>query len=396
MSVDVTACCGALTLTEPQLCDVRDALCQRIQEGLNCEGAEIQALPAYLPLPKKDLSGTALVIDIGGTNMRAALIEFQNGKASIKAGPVQGQVATGRDYPVSAQDFFRSQAELAAQLNPPAGTPVGYCFSYPARITPDVDARLLAWTKGINIPDVVGTSVGAGLRRALKDQGLQPGRLIVLNDTVATLLAGTGTFASEFDQFIGLIAGTGINMAGFLPSAQVGKLDPNAYRAEKIAINLESGNFKPPFATRWDDLLDEASDNPGRQRFEKACSGYYVPFLYQTIAKDIGLDIGNFDPTWGTGHLVKLALEHNDELAMAILKRSGRLIAATIAGFMKAMGGGRFAVVAEGSRYWKDPTQAPLIYDLVGVLCRPDQEFNISAVENANFIGSACAVLGLE
>ena len=165
MSADVAACCAALNLSLPQLCEVRDTLCQRIQEGLNCEGAEIQALPAYLPLPKKDLSGSALIIDIGGTNMRAALVEFRDGKAAVKTGPVQGQVATGRDFPVSAQDFFRSQAELAAQLNPPECIPVGYCFSYPASITPDVDAKLLAWTKGINIPGVVGTSVGAGLRR---------------------------------------------------------------------------------------------------------------------------------------------------------------------------------------------------------------------------------------
>ena len=142
-------------------------------------------------------------------------------------------------------------------------------------------------------------------------------------------------------------------------------------------------------------MLVAATDNPGRQRFEKACSGYYVPFLYQTIANDIGLDIGDFDPKWGTGHLVKLALEHNDELAMSILKRSGRLIAATIAGFMKSMGAGNYAIVAEGSRYWKDPTQAPLVYDLVGQLIQPDQQFAINAVPNANFIGSACAVLGV-
>lgn len=396
MSLDAAACCSAFNLTFPQLCEVRDALCERIQEGLSCEGAEIQALPAYLPLPQKKLNGTALVIDIGGTNMRAALVELSEGTPRIKKGPVQGQVATGRDFPVSAQEFFRSQAELAAQLSLPAGIPVGYCFSYPAHITPDVDAKLLAWTKGINIPDVVGTSVGAGLRRALKEQGIQPGRLIVLNDTVATLLAGTGAFAGGYDRFIGLIAGTGINMAGFLPSALIGKLNKQVYQAPEIAINLESGNFKPPFATKWDDMLDQASDNPGRQRFEKACSGYYVPFLYQTAARDIGLDIGDFNPMQGTGPLVKLALEDHDELALALLKRSGRLIAATIAGFMKAMGAGNFAVVAEGSRYWKDPTQAPLVHELLGQLIQPDQKFTISAVENANFIGSACAVLGLE
>ncbi len=394
MPIDIEACCQALTLNHAQLEEIRDTLCQRIAEGLQREGAEIQALLTYLPQPQGALEGTALVIDVGGTNMRAALVRFNEGKAELVGEPVHGQVPTGRESAVTAEDFFDTQAKLAAQLNPPADIPVGYCFSYPARITPEVDATLISWTKGIAIPGVEGHSVGLGLRRALEANGMRPGRLVVLNDTVATLLAGAGVFSA--DRFLGLIAGTGINMAGFTPLAEIAKLGESSYKYPQMAINLESGNFHPPYLSPWDDMLDSESDNPGRQRFEKACSGYYLPFLYLTIAKaQPELKLAQFDPMLGTGHLVKLALEQDDKVAMAILRRSAQLIAATLAGFMKHMGPGKCAIVAEGSRYWKDPTQAPLIPQLMNTLITSEQSFTIDSVDNANFIGSACAVLGV-
>ena len=382
-----------LTLSLDQLGQVRDALTERIMEGITCSGAEIAALPAYLPRPERAPQGQVLVIDIGGTNVRAALVEMDQGQARIVDGPVQSQVETGREHPVSAEQFFRSQAELASQLKVPPLTPVGYCFSYPAATTSDVDAKLLAWTKGIRIPDVVGTAVGARLRRELKEQGMQPGRLVVLNDTVAALLAGVSECGADFDRFIGLIAGTGYNMAGFMPTCKVTKLDPREYRSDEIAINLEAGNFRPPFATVWDDMLDAASDNPERQRFEKASSGFYLPFLYQTIARDIGLPLDGFDPMLGTGHLLKLALEQKDELAQAVLNRSARLIAAATAGFMQAMGPGRCAITVEGSRFWKDPTMVFSFAPLIEKLCHSDQKFQVCRVEYANLFGAACAAL---
>ncbi len=43
-----------------------------------------------------------------------------------------------------------------------------------------------------------------------------------------------------------------------------------------IPVNLESGNFHPPFLTAVDNTVDVISGNPGRQRFEKAVSGMYL------------------------------------------------------------------------------------------------------------------------
>ena len=43
-----------------------------------------------------------------------------------------------------------------------------------------------------------------------------------------------------------------------------------------IPVNLESGNFHPPFLTGVDNTVDVISGNPRKQRFEKAVSGMYL------------------------------------------------------------------------------------------------------------------------
>lgn len=67
---------------------------------------------------------------------------------------------------------------------------------------------------------VVGERVGQALRAAYAD----PGRVKVLNDTVAALLGGAIFAGAEYRQHIGLIVGTGNNMATFLPGSKVTKI----------------------------------------------------------------------------------------------------------------------------------------------------------------------------
>src|SRR5690606_38623673 len=96
-----------------------------------------------------------------------------------------------------------------------------YCFSYPSENTPERDSRLLRWTKGIDIPGVEGTMVGTQLSRALTAAGVGPGPVRVLNDTIASMLGGACVHREvPSERTIGLIVGTGNNMAGFFTSKQ--------------------------------------------------------------------------------------------------------------------------------------------------------------------------------
>ena len=77
---------------------------------------------------------------------------------------------------------------------------------------------------------------GALLRDALRRLGKEARAIPVLNDTVASLLAGAA-LAPEFARPIGVIVGTGTNMAGFFPVGAIAKLA----RAERLARRRGDG-----------------------------------------------------------------------------------------------------------------------------------------------------------
>ena len=377
-------------LSLDQLNDITATLRERITEGLAEDGKELKCLATYLGVPQGDQSGQALVIDTGGTNMRAALVTLQPRNGQINSGPISAKVRGGRHgQPVEGSDFFKEQAELTQGLELPDETlPLGYCFSYPAACQPDGDAVLLSWTKGINITGVIGKPVGQPLMKALADEGVPTEGLSVLNDTVASLLGGAHLYADPRfgNNYIGLILGTGTNMAGVFSSNQLRKVESDY----PMVVNLESGNFHPPHLSEYDDVVDRDSTYPGTQRLEKAISGHYLPYLFNQVRP------GVFDPAEGTGVLVKMRdnKQEHGEIAAAILKRSARLAAAGIAALASFYPADRdTAVLGEGSLLWGDPQYAPCMEQTLKELL-PDR--NIELVrqrDNVNLLGAASAAI---
>ena len=128
-----------LNLTWEQLSHVRDALHQRILNGLGAHDQEIKALPAYIPRPSSLLSGDAVVLDVGGTNIRAAWVRLHGAAADFHGTSIADDVLLQRakiPKQVDARQFFTKQADLIAKVCSASTINVGYCFSYPATITP--------------------------------------------------------------------------------------------------------------------------------------------------------------------------------------------------------------------------------------------------------------------
>jgi hexokinase len=384
------------SLTRPQLEEVRESLRERITVGLERNGTEVKALPAYLPAPDRSLKGRALVIDIGGTNVRGAVVELIAGSRSrIVSGPLKEPLPVRHhDRGLSGDAFFALQANIAQGLTPPLGLPVGYCFSYPSEILPNREGRLISWTKGLDVPGVVGTLVGSRLHSALARAGLEPREVRVLNDTVSSMLGGAfSTDQIEPSQFIGLIVGTGTNMATFFDPERVPKLGLSA-GCVPMAINLESGNFTPPHLTAYDDLLDSATDNPGKQRLEKAVSGHYLPLLFELILPSQP----GFDPRRGSGPLVEYrdkGLEDDPlEVAEALLSRSADLVAAGLAAVIDLHPSrSPIGILAEGSLFWGDSKYGPRVSATLATLLGSPDRARIIRLEDANLIGGACAAL---
>ncbi len=345
-----------LSLTELQ--DIRRTLAARIVFGLSTPGTEIAALPAYLAPPPGGMMGRAVVVDAGGANLRAAIVELlPGGESRIVAGPVPAKFPGGPE--IAGDAFFDVRAELVERLGAVHGLPVGYCFSYPSETLPSLDARLLRWTKGVQVAGVEGTNVGELLGRALSARRLRPGQVQVLNDTVASLLGGAFAHGgSQPAAFIGLIVGTGTNMATFLPAGRIPKLKTGHFVAP-MAVNLENGNFNPPHlaAVRRGarrDLGEPRSAASSRRR----CPGPTCPGSSERL-------FPGHAPLTSAADLVRLrdeGAEETRQVAGDLLQRSADLVAAGLAAVTDVLDSPPgVGILAEGSLFWGDPRYAPRV-----------------------------------
>ncbi len=381
-------------LTQNQLTDTADLLAARIAEGLAADDCEVRCLPAWLTRPD-GVAGEVLALDAGGTNLRAARLRVGPGDAAILAGPTGGALPTGRDAPIDAAAFFAPQ--VAALLEVGGGAlPLGYCFSYPAAVGPDRDATLLRWTKEVRVDGVVGRPVGALLREALAQAGASVQGVTVLNDTVASLMAAaTLPEAGDADALVGLIVGTGTNMATFFAGDRLTKVGGGDGVPDPMAVNLESGNFSPACLTELDDRLDAASENPGAQRFEKAVSGVY-------LGKILAAEIPGLEGVAARGAAAVTALRDGAaapalvrDLAGALLDRSADLVAAGLAGLARLLvpRGGTLLLQAEGGLFWGAPGYAVRVDQTLEGLLGPGRRLTFGSGATANLCGAAVAAV---
>ena len=345
-------------LTTEQLREIANSLQSKIENGLKKDGTEILDIPTFIS-PKEEIGdGKVLTLDWGGTNFRAAIVEFKDGKPTIieqKKKPLSAKELSG----FKGEDLLHAMALLICELEnlDESVTQIGYCFSYPAASRLNGDAILLRWSKGIDIPDMVETPVGESLVKYLnnfKNIKTQFNNIKVINDTVACLFAGLSE--TGYDAYMGLIVGTGTNMAGLMPLKKIDKL--NSKEEGVIPINLESGNFKPPHLTIVDRLVDALSNNRGLQLFEKAISGGYLGELFKIVFmnKKIKYDFDGAD----LSKLINNPADNPEDQVQVgkwIYDRSAKLVAASLAGLAQVLVAQdasikKICLAADGSLFW--------------------------------------------
>ena len=391
-------------LTTKQLLEIANDQKQKVEIGLQSDGTEIKCLPTYIH-PKKDgIKGEATVFDLGGTNFRAAMVSV--GEKTEIASLAEKDITEMKTAGFTEEDLYVSQAKVINQLNLPKESHIGYCFSYPAQSLTDGDAELIKWTKGVNIAGMEGNPIGKPLVEFLNENtNCSFGKIAVVNDTITSLFAGL--MNPGYDAYIGLIVGTGTNMATFFPSEYIPKIKDLEGWSGETPVNLESGNFNPPHLTALDAEVDKYSDNKGFQRFEKAISGMYLGRVFRAAFPNDGLDL-NLD----AAGLSKMMNNPQDykleyvETAFQIYERSAKLVAASITGLVQNLDSAypsvkKVQVLAEGSLFWsKVKTHDTKYVDIVNATLKEllaelglNVEVQISRIENANLIGAAMSVL---
>jgi hexokinase len=248
---------------------------REMQAGLEGHPLSLPMIPTYIEVSKKVPTQKAvIVLDAGGTNFRTSLVSFREDGTPVIS-DFKKTAMPGIKEEVSAKDFFRIFADEVERLIDKSDN-IGFCFSYAARITPEHDGIPLMFSKEIKASEVLGKPLGKNLLDELARRGhdVSKKKVAVLNDTVATLLAGqAASQGKEYGGFIGFILGTGTNVAYDEENGNIKKLQ--GLPEGRQIINVESGNF----AARGGALDDEffsTTKQPDQYHFEKMISGAYL------------------------------------------------------------------------------------------------------------------------
>ena len=259
-----------------------------MESGLEKEsGSSLKMIPTHTEVVSSLAKGEpVIVLDAGGTNFRTCLVTFdEQGSAHIE--DFRKVSMPGVKEEVTAQQFFSTFADEVERLIDKSDK-IGFCFSYAAAITEDHDGIPLVFSKEIKAPEVIGKKVGASLLSELARRGydVSKKKVAVLNDTVATLLAGQGAPSdTDYSGYIGFILGTGTNTAYVERNSNISKL--GLFDGKSQIINIESGNFD--FCPgRLDREYFDSTKHPEQYHLEKMISGAYLgPLSTLVIQKAI-------------------------------------------------------------------------------------------------------------
>lgn len=265
-----------------------DCFLDEMKRGLADDAGSLEMIPTFIEtINAIPVDRRVIVADAGGTNFRVATVYFDKKKHPViedmKKFPMPAieREFTSKEFFEAMADYFRHVIDAADEI--------GFCFSYPMEIMPNRDGRVIRFSKEIKTPEVVGQLVGENLNAAFERLGIGGSKhVVLLNDTVATLLAGVGYHNRDFSSYVGFILGTGTNCCYVEDNANV--RSGGDFTGQRQIINTESGGMNKAHWGKIDQLYDASTNNPGVQIFEKMISGAYLGPLFLCVLKQASAD----------------------------------------------------------------------------------------------------------
>ena len=254
-----------------------------MQAGLEGRGG-LPMIPTYLmdvDRSKIKTGSKRILIDAGGTNFRSAIGYF-DGDGKVVIEDLRKTTMPASDRELSKTEFYTQIAKNIERLLPKAQN-VGFCFSYPVEMGADVDGTVGKFSKEVKAPEVVGTRVGEETLAACKQLDGADRKIVILNDTVATLLGGMANTNERFSAYLGYIYGTGTNVCYVEDTANITKV--KGLPRGRMLINTECGTFGGFAQGDFDVAAIAKTDDPNRQLFEKMTSGKYLSnIIYEALS----------------------------------------------------------------------------------------------------------------
>ncbi len=405
---------------------------KEMEMGLDTKGSSLSMIPTYISDESSIVPGKRLiVIDAGGTNLRTCLVTF-NENLQPEISDFKKVPMPGVKKEVSAKEFFSVFANQVEDIIDKSDY-IGFCFSYAATISPDNDGTPIVFSKEIKAPEVIGKKVGASLLAELKSRGynVENKRIAVLNDTVATLLAGKAAASKDkqYDGYIGFILGTGTNTAYLENNEKILKLSDISEGSQ--VINVESGSLNAKQGL-LDELFNSTTKDPSQYVLEKMISGAYLGPLSNLamekavedgiLSKEFGKrfsEVGYVNTTEMSNYLelpfnedyklVKCVKENSADaenlwyILKSIIERAAKMTAINLTAAVIKTGFGKnplhpVCINADGTTFYKtEYLEKYTNYYLEQLLVKKyNRYYETVCIDNSPTIGAAIAALGLK
>ena len=258
-------------------------------------------LPSYnFLLPSGNETGTFLVLDVGGSTFRVALVSLLGRAHGQNGMKILRMTSTSIDEQVRSlhgTEFFDWMAVRIKETlldGPETSThdgsiPMGLSWSFPIEQVSQRRWKIQNMGKGFNCSKgTIGQDLGDLITASCAKLDVNVRINAIINDSPATLL--TRAYLDPATS-ISLIVGTGMNAAIHFPVSQIAyekfgaRGRPNQDEAERVIVNTElsmfGGGILP--TTRWDDQLNRSHVLPDFQPLEYMCTGRYLGEIVRLI-----------------------------------------------------------------------------------------------------------------
>jgi hexokinase len=268
----------------------------KLQESSEC------MLPSYIhALPTGREQGNYLALDVGGSTMRAAIVQLKGRYRAEEAMEIERMQVSPIDKTVRSLPgplFFDWIAERVEDMLREAGhgseptqrpMPLGLTWSFPIEQTSSRSGKIQSMGKGFcGHQETIGQDLGKVLTEACQRRGINVRVDAIINDSSGTLLSRAYTNPATS---MGLILGTGTNAAVHLPVSCLGPaklaLRDASWQEQgkRVVINTELSMFGKGILpeTQWDELLNRNSPMPDFQPLEYMTTGRYLGEVLRLI-----------------------------------------------------------------------------------------------------------------
>lgn len=256
-----------------------DGFIEQMELGLTTDKG-LPMVPTYLKgnlRPKQD--GKAIAVDVGGSNLRVALIELDDLKINIT--DIVKEPVLGKEEPISFYDFIDN---LVDKIVPFLAHSKTICFSFAHEIKHNnkMDGTVTFISKEVFISDIKNKPLAQYLKDAIKKRTGDDVNVVLTNDTVGVAGAMLQQ-GDKFQNYFGVVLGTGANSCYIEKSINIKKIDDA--KTDTMFINVESGSYVPSIVSILDREFDATTKHPNTATLEKMVSGEYIGRLFFYLVK---------------------------------------------------------------------------------------------------------------